>query len=266
MKKVDLSIIIVSYNTKNLTLQCIKSIEKYPPKIKYEIIVIDNGSQDGSVDVLTKIKNIKLIKNKTNLGFAKANNIGIKASSGNNILLLNSDTQVTKSAIQKLYDFAVNTDNAGVVGSKLLNPDKSVQSSVFPEQSLLNAFKAYWLGKKKTFEKYAPSGDLPVKVNSIVGAVFFITQKALKKVGKLNEKYFMYFEDFDFCREVEKRGLGVYYLPDSEIIHHHGASGKDIKDSDNQWRRLIASSKTYHGIVKHYLLFLIVWSGQKLHR
>lgn len=263
MKKIDLSIIIVSYNTKDLTLQCIKSIKKNSPKIRYEIIVVDNDSHDGSAKSLKKLKDIIFISNEDNLGFAKANNIGIEKSHGKNIFLLNSDAVVTKDAIQKLYEFAVNTVGAGVVGAKLLNPDKSIQSSVFPKQSLLNAFRAYWLGQKKTFEKYAPSETQPVKVNSVVGAAFFITDRALKKVGKLNEKYFMYFEDLDYCRKVRQKGLDVYYLPESVIIHHHGASGQANKI---QFNRLVKASKIYHGLFKHYLLNLIIWTGQKLHR
>src|SRR3972149_3945798 len=173
----QLSVVIVSYNTKELTLKCIDSVLANSSGLDIEIVVIDNNSTDGSVQGLRKLRvdKIKTVENSENLGFAKAVNQGIKLSSGEHILLLNSDCK--------------------------------------------------------------------------------LTQAALKMVGLLDERYFMYFEDLDFCKRVWKAGLKVYYLPSAEVIHYHGASGRDIADSANQWRRLIPSSKIYHGVLKHYLIF-----------
>jgi len=102
------------------------------------------------------------------------------------------------------------------------------------------------------------------EVEAAAMTAFLITPQGLKQAGLLNEKYFMYFEDLDYCRELKKAGLKVYYLPRAEVIHHHGASGKKIARFEDQWRRLIPSSKIYHGLVKHYLFNFILWSGQKL--
>jgi hypothetical protein len=255
----ELSIIIVNYNTKKLTLEAVKSIWDSKLKVKFEIIVVDNGSREK----LAKTAHFRLIENKENLGFARANNQGIRRARGKYILLLNSDTKVKRGSIDKLVEFARKTLDAGVVGAKILNPDGSTQPSCFNFPSIKNTILNSWFGKK-LLDKFAPKENLPVVVDSIVGAAFLVTPQSLERVGMLNEKYFMYFEDFDYCRRVKNAHLKVYYLPSAEVIHYHGQSGKDIASWDNQWRRLIPSSKIYHGLFKHYLIFLIMWSGQKL--
>lgn len=231
----ELSIIIVNYKTPELTSQCVASIKKYPPKIKYEVIVIDNTFD--------------------NVGFAKGNNKGIKKAKGKYILLLNSDTEVKKDSIQKLWEFAKSHPNAGVVASRLLNADGSIQPSVFRFPTIWMAIRQYWFGEKNLLDKYIPTTPT---VEVAVMAAFLITPKCLSKVGLLNEKYFMYFEDFDYCRRIKEAGLKIYYVPDAKVVHYHGASGS------SDWKRLIPGSIIYHGIVKHYILYFILWTGQKL--
>ena len=265
----EVSIIIVSYNTKNLTLSCISSVVKEGSKLSKEIIIVDNGSRDGSLESIAAIDTkkseipIRLIKNDENLGFSKANNQGIKIAKGKYILLLNSDTQVEKRAIIELIEFAEKNPEAGVVGPKLLNPDRTVQPSVFNLPTVSRAIQQYWLAKKRILDKYFPAGSEPVEVESLVMAGFLITPKAFEKVGLLGERYFMFYEDLDFCRRVRYAKLKVYYLPTAEVSHYHGASGKKLANEENQWRRLIPSSIIYHGRFKHYLLNFIIWSAQK---
>ncbi len=244
-----LSIIIVNYNTKKLTLDCIKSIQKFAPKFNYEIIVVDNAS----LNKLTPQK-FKLIQNSNNLGFSKANNQGIRMALGKYILLLNSDIVVQKGALDALVNFAEITPDAGVIGSRLLNPDLTIQPSVFNFPTVTNAVVHYWFNKK-ILGKYAPEENNPTQVDAVVGAAFLITPKALKKVGLLNEKYFMYFEDIDYCRKVRSVGMKVYYLPSSEIIHMHGASGGKNK-------YLIDASKAYHGLLNYYLITFVIRISQ----
>ena len=257
----SLSIIIVNFNTERLTLECINSIANSNPRVGYEIIVIDNGSSE-KLSISNSHLSLKLIKNKENLGFARAVNQGIKIAKGKYILLLNSDTKVKKNAITVLVKFAEETPDAGIIGAKILNSDGSTQSSCFNFPTVKNTILDFWFGRK-LLDKFAPGESVPVTVDSIVGAAFLITPKALKEVGPLDVRYFMYFEDMDYCRRVRRASLKVYYLPSAEVVHYHGQSGKDIASWDNQWRRLIPSSKIYHGLLKHYLIFLIMWSGQK---
>jgi GT2 family glycosyltransferase len=262
----DVSVIIVSYNTRLLTENAIKSVLKEGSKIEKETIVVDNGSTDGSGKMLRNYEKkgkIKLIENEGNLGFAKANNQAIKIARGRHKFLLNSDTIVKKGSIGVLIEFVQNHPDAGVIGSRLYNGDGSLQGSCQHFPTVANAIREYWFGKDGLFEKYAPKGSKPVEVESVVGAAFFISQKAIEKVGMLDERYFFYFEDIDYCRKVKKANLKVYYLPRSEIVHYHGVSGRKVADQANQWRRLIPSSKIYHGLLKHYLITFVLWTGQK---
>lgn len=262
-----LSIIIVSFNTKRLTENAINSILSEGSKISKEIIVVDNNSEDGSVEMLkgysSELKYFRIILNNGNLGFAKANNQAIKTAKGEYILLLNPDTIVKKGALGKLLEFAEKVPDAGVVGPRLLNADGTLQKSCYRFPTVWLAIKKYWFRQKGNFEQFAPAGKVPVTVDALVGAAFLITPKAFKKVGILDERYALYFEDIDYCRRVAKSGLKVYYFPGAEIVHLVGASGKKLADAKNQWRRLIPSSKIYHGIMGHYLLTLVLLLGQK---
>ncbi|MBU0569342.1 glycosyltransferase family 2 protein, partial [Patescibacteria group bacterium] len=249
--------------------------------LKKEVVIVDNNSSDGSVEVIEKsIKSIThsassgqasirsiLIESKENLGFSKAVNQGVLKASGKYVLLLNSDCKVKKGTLKKLFDFVENTKDVGVVGTKLLNPDGSTQKSCFNFPTIGKAVSQYWLGRKGLLDKFVPAGTVPAKsveVDAVVGAAFLVTPKARKLVGLLDERYFMYFEDINYCRRVKRASLKVYYLPSAEVVHAHGASGKGI--GDLQKKRLIESSKIYHGVFKHYLLNFIIWSGQKWKR
>lgn len=263
--EVELSVIIVNYNTGKIFSRCVDSVIRTTKNLSNpsaELILIDNASEDNSF-VTPKNGNVSVIENKENLGFTRANNQGIKIAKGKYILLLNPDTVVKPNAIQKLFEFAKSHPQVGAVGPKLLNPDGSVQPSAFKLPTLWGAIAEFWLGQKGIYSKYIPERGA---VDSLVMAAFLITPKALKKVGGLNEKYFMYFEDLDYCRALKKAGLKVYYLPEAEVIHYHGVSGKGLAPEENQWRRLVPSSKIYHGVLMHHLINFVIWSGQKWQR
>ena len=269
-KNIVLSIVIVNLNTRDLTVGCIRSIEKEAKNLSFEVLLTDNGSNDGSVEAFKKItkesywKNrFTLILNDNNTGYAKANNQGARKAKGKYILLLNNDTIVHKDALQKLVEFAERTPDAGVVGSRLLNIDDTLQMSCYHFPTITNAIKEYWLGQKGLFEKFAPRGNKPETVDSVVGAAFLITPEAKKRVGILDERYFAYFEDIDYCRQTWKQGIKVYYLTESVITHYHGATFKKLANENERWKKLIPSSKVYHGLVKHYVINAILWAGQK---
>lgn len=267
---VVLSIVVVNLNTCDLTVSCIRSIERVAKDLSFEVFLIDNDSHDGSVEAFQKIakehywKNrFTLILNDSNIGYAKANNQGIKKAKGKYIFLLNNDTIVHEHSLQKLIKFADNTPDAGVIGSRLLNMEHTLQMSCYHFPTITNAIKEYWFGQKGLFEKFSPRGDAPITVDSVVGAAFLITPKAKKRVGMLDERYFAYFEDIDYCRQVWKQGLKVYYLPASVITHYHGATFKKLANESERWKKLIPSSKIYHGYFKHYIINVILWLGQK---
>lgn len=249
---IKLSIIIGNYKTYSLTKACIESIYKYKPKFPFEVIVVDDASKDNSVSILKKLEkkfeNLKVLQNIKNSGFVRTNNKGLHKSKGEYKLLLNSDTLVHEGAIDNLISFAEITPDAGVVGSKLINIDGTTQESCYNFPTIWNVIN---------YKKYAPVGNKPLIVDVVVGASFLITPKAYKLIGELNSKYISYFEDLDYCREVKRKGLKVYYLPDSVVTHYHGESFKQLSSSNNQWKKLIPSSIAYHGLFKHYLLYVI---------
>jgi GT2 family glycosyltransferase len=264
----DLSIIIVSFNVKNLLRNCIDSIFRSRDGFLKEIILVDNNSEDGSkqyINELTKLRinglKIGAVLNKKNLGFAKAVNQGIKIAKGKYILLLNPDTQVKKDSLEKLIDFAEEHPEAGAIGAQLVNPDNSVQPSVYHFPSCWRAILEFWFGKKGAYEKYAPLGNKPLVVDAVTGAAMLIPRKTFEKVGLFDERYFMYFEDLDFCRRVKKAGLKVYYLPEAKILHHHGQSAVKVGNQVYKW--LSQSSKIYNGILKYWCLTGIIWLGER---
>lgn len=264
----DISVIIVSYNTSKLTKECIESISACSGNLKVEVLLVDNASSDGTAENIKNIEDIdlKIVENKENLGFAKAVNIGISKASGKYLLLLNPDTRVRKGVFEKLIEFAEGKKNIAAVAPRLLNEDGSVQGSVFRSPTVSRAVKQYWLADVGLLDKYAPKDKKPNEVEAASMAAFLITSKCLDEVGLLDERYFMYFEDLDYCRRITRHGLKVYYHPSAQVIHLHGASGRKLASDDTQWRRLIPSSKIYHGLVKHYLINFIIWSGQKLRK
>ena len=260
-----LSIIVVSFNTVEITLKSLTSIWNSNIQSDFEVIVVDNASSDTSVAQMRhrfgKKENFRLLTNSANLGFAKANNQALGVSTGTYKLLLNSDVIVKNGSIDKLVAFAQkHTIDAGAVVPKLLNIDGSVQPSAYRLPTLGRTIEEYWMGKTGLLDKYSPKSKT---VEAATMAAFLLTPKALAKVGFLNEKYFMYFEDLDYCRKLAKVGLKIYFLIESEMIHYHGQSGKNLAKPEEQWRRLVPSSRIYYGWVVHYLIFFIIWLSQK---
>ncbi len=253
------SFVIVSFNTRQLTLNCIKSIYKHEKK-DFEVIVVDNASTDGSVPAISKqFPQVKLIVNEHNLGFSQANNQGISASSGEYIILLNSDTELIEPLSDKLIS-RFRDSRVGAVVPQLLNPDRSLQASVFRLPTLASAIKEYWLGQSFAHSKYTPSSDQIATVEAAVMACMCVPRRIFDQLGGLDEKYFMYFEDLEFCRRLKRNNYQITYDPGVQLLHHHGASGA----SDSRgWKRLIPGSKLYHGVIIHYLISFVLYTGQK---
>jgi GT2 family glycosyltransferase len=259
-----ISIIIVTWNTVDITLRCIQTIKKHLNNV--EIIVVDNNSQDRTIEVLSKEKDIILVKNNSNLGFSKANNIGLKHASNDLIIFMNSDIELIDDSIKKMVDYFNTNLNIGIIGPQFLNIDLTPQASVFPKQNAVNAFKEFYLKKKNSYLKYIPDSSTPLSVWAISGGCLLTRKSFFESIGGWNEKYFFYFEDMDLCREVHKKGMKVVFYPECKVIHRHGASGNKIAPQKDQWHRLIPGSKKYHGLISHYFINFIIWSGQKFQK
>lgn len=224
----DLSIIIVNFNTKDLTIKCIESVFKYTSGIRFEIIVIDNASEDGSVAAIArKFKSkVTLIKNKDNVGFGAANNQGMSIAQGRFICLLNSDTVLIGNLFDKVVEWfdqkaLVEVGSAvGVVGVKLLNPDRSEQESFGNFPNLWHVFTTVMLGR---FLPVRLPGKLK-KVDWVKGACMVLRRDVFERVGGFDPQIFMYVEETEWCYRIRKAGYAIVYWPYGSLIHYGGAS------------------------------------------
>ena len=232
-KYMDLSIIIVSWNTRELLKKCLNSIYQNGAGLSLEIYVIDNNSSDKTVEMIrTEFRDVELIANNKNQGFAYANNQALKLAIGKYILLLNPDTEILSNSLQKAVKFMSDNSNCGAMGAKLLNPDKSVQPSIrrfpTPWPIFLMLIKAPKLFKKiKSIERYLCFDfdyNKRQAVDQIMGAFMLIPKKVFDKVGLLDEVFFIWFEEVDLCRRIQNAGFKVLYNPEVEIIHYGGQS------------------------------------------
>ncbi len=230
---VDLSIIIVNWNTKTLLIQCLSSIFEKTKGLKIEVIVVDNDSQDGSVSEVKKaFPHVHIIGNERNLGFAKGANQGLQKASGRNILLLNPDTQVKNGAVERLMSFMDGHLDVGAIGAQLLNLDGSKQNSIanFPSLAteLLNKSLLRWLFPKKYPSKRRNYVE-PIEVDSVIGACMMVRRDAINQVGLLDEDYFLFLEETDWCYRMERAGWKVYHIPHAEVFHSQGKSTEAVR-------------------------------------
>ena len=242
-----ISVVIVSYNVKDYLEKCIQSILKFSVGSSFEIIIVDNSSTDGSNEMLKGInsKKIKLIFNGKNLGFAKAVNIGLRHSNGDFVLLVNPDTVFIENIASKLKKYIEENKMVGIIGCKVLNTDKSFQISSrrnFPYLYSL-AFKliglSKWFPRSKIFSSYNLTyldENIISKNISVSGSCMMFKREIIKKIGLFDERFFLYFEDTDFCFRTIKAGYKVVYYPEAQIIHHKSASSKkNILEAKNHF-------------------------------
>ncbi|MFC1668293.1 glycosyltransferase family 2 protein [Chlamydiota bacterium] len=232
---IDVSILIVTWRVKELLDDCFQSI-KENTSCSYEIIVVDNNSRDGTVELIKeKYSEIKLIMSDKNLGFAKANNVGIKIARGENVLLLNPDTIVLAHAIDNMLKVLGKRNNVGAVGPKVLNKDGSIQltcgrkfPTIFTE--FLDFTELDWLVHHRRFYKADCmknwNHDSEKEVDVLSGCCMMIRKKAINQVGGLDENLFMYGDDILLCWEIKQYGWKVHFTPTSKIIHLSGQSSK----------------------------------------
>jgi GT2 family glycosyltransferase/lipopolysaccharide/colanic/teichoic acid biosynthesis glycosyltransferase len=234
MKK--LSIIIVNYNVQDFLMHTLESIQRAVMYISHEIFVVDNASVDGSVEMVkNRFSNVNLIENHINQGFASANNQAMKISTGEFIVLINPDTVVQEDTFTRLIAFMDDHPDAGMATCKILNPDGSF--SVDSRHSIPTPMTAFWkqigfhrlFPKSKVFARYNLTylnEDEIYPVDAISGSFMFIRRSTVEQVGYLDEDYFMYCEDVDYCYRITRSGWKVYYAPVSDIIHYKGESTK----------------------------------------
>ena len=238
-----ISIIIVTYNSLEYLIKCLNSIRDSPTRAAYEIIVVDNASRDDTASIIPiTYPEVVFIRNEVNLGFAHANNQGIKISQGNFLLLLNPDTLVVNDALDVMAKFLEETPQAGACGCKVLNEDGSLQPSFFGFPTLVKELghlfridrmpwlyrmlkSSNFLGKlARTNVAVLSDSNSVIQVDYLLGACLMMKASVVHEVGPLDDKIFMYIEDTEMCHRIRTNGYCVYYVPHGEIVHFGGKS------------------------------------------
>lgn len=233
----DLSIIIVNWNTVDYLKACLRSIETHAPSCQYEVIVVDNASSDGSAEMVEQsFPGVKLIANSVNEYYAEGNNIGIRESRGEFVLLLNPDTKVKSGALDALLAFGREHPDAAAVGCRLVSPDGTIQDScrgfpdpsgvffeymrisrAFPESKVFGRYRMTWFDYKHVAE-----------VDQPMGSCLLLSRKALDEVDMFDKEFPIFFNDVDWCYRAKRLGWKVYFTPDAEVIHHGGAATAQV--------------------------------------
>lgn len=250
-----ISFSIVSWNVRELLYACLSSIERSVTE-PYEILVVDNASHDGTVEMVRKsFPNVRLIANQSNRGFAAANNQALRIARGEFVVVLNCDTELIDNPVPVLVDYLRQHQDCAAVGPEILNPDRTHQQSVrnFPtlkDQMIVALKLRHLLMKTRTMRRYMadPGADRrePLAVDQIMGAAMVIRRKILSTLGDLDEGYWIWFEEVDWCQRAKQAGYSIVYHPSAQIMHHGGQSfGQVVSFKKQRW--ILASLKRYAG-------------------
>jgi GT2 family glycosyltransferase len=226
----ELSIIIVSFNARTDLERCLESLQPSPPRVSHEIIVVDNASSDGSAGAARQWPDVKVIETGANLGFARATNIGVRASTGTNVLLLNSDTVMPAQALDRLLEELRRRPDVAVAGPRLVDADGRAELSFGPMIGPLNDLRQRRLVRGQA-QRNASASRLVEEMTRreqfpdwVSGAFLLVRRADAEAVGLLDERYFMYAEDVDFCAAIRSRGRRILFTPEVTITHLRGRS------------------------------------------
>jgi N-acetylglucosaminyl-diphospho-decaprenol L-rhamnosyltransferase len=229
----EISIIIVNWNSKDYVSQCLASLALHHRRNNLEVIVVDSGSFDGCADMLAReYPDVIYIQSDENVGFSRANNLGVARSSGRLLFFLNPDTEFISDSVDALARRLTSLPDAGAVGCRLLNADRSFQASCiqcFPtvlNQLLDSAYLRERFPRSRLWGKHVPSSrlDEPFEVEALSGACILAKRECVKKIGGFSESYFMYGEDVDLCFRLSQAGYKTYHIPETSMIHYGGRS------------------------------------------
>ena len=263
----DLSVIIVNYNTGKFLYECLQSMFKTTNVQSFEVIVVDNGSEDNSNEMVEKeFPHVILIKNEKNLGFTKANNQGIEIATGKFILLLNSDTLLNENSITPVLEFMRKNPDVGICGCKHLNEDGTLQPSCFHFPSILTLIWDLTLlsrifPKNRLFGRYAMTYwdyNNTKEVDRVMGSFLMANRIFIEKVGTLDENFFIYEEETDWCYRAKKAGFKVCFFHEATIIHFGGKATKDTFFRVEGIRSMHKFYKKHYGRIQNIALDIIM--------
>jgi GT2 family glycosyltransferase len=255
-----LAIIIVSHNTKSDLENCLGSLHDHPPEASHEIVVVDNASRDGSVEAAqARWLDVRVIALPSNVGFAAANNVGFRSTESELVLLLNSDTIVPGGAIDRLVAELRRLPRASAVGPKMVDAGGRPELSYGRMISPLSELRQKWLVRYASAPTLAAMTESTREVDWVTAACLLVRRRDAEAAGLLDERYFMYCEDVDFCAAVRKNGGKIYFTPSAEIVHLRGRSWDASPDrtADSYRRSQLAFYRKHHPgwapILKVYL-------------
>jgi GT2 family glycosyltransferase len=272
---IDLSISIVSYNTRELLQRCLTSIQLAAKHddVRVQVVVADNGSTDGSLEMVAQeFPSVERLELKENLGYGRANNKAFEKATGRYFFILNSDTEVPPGSLRNLLEFLDDNPKVGALGAKLVLPDGSTQISWAREQGLLWVICEQFYLDRLPFIKqlifgstHAGSHDRIRRVDQVCGAALLVRSEVFKEVKGFDPAFFMYYEDTDLCIRIRRAGHDIFFLPSAPILHHLGGSSQDAQ----QRAQMIASynQSRYYYFYRYkskyiaHLLKIIVLSG-----
>ncbi len=251
----DLSVIIVNTNNKSVIGKCLDSVYEFTKDLDFEVIVVDNGSTDGSLEMLrSDYPRIRLMEAGANLGFSKANNVGMRVAEGRAVILLNSDTELRENSLKQLHDYLFSGEKIGACGGTLIYPGGAPQFSYgcypsFPRM-VWNTVSGFLRIKASRRERaIIPLGvTKPIKVEYICGADLMMKKSVLDDVGLLDERFFVYFEETDLCCRIAASRKEIWFLPDVKIVHHIEGSFRERK----KMREIIFFTSMFKYLDKHY--------------
>jgi len=247
--KPEISICIVTYKAREYLRECLRSIEENKLRFQYEVIVVDNGSQDGTIEFLEEeYPTVSLVRNEVNAGFTRPMNQALKISSGRCLLQLNPDTDVLPDALDKLVAFMDEHPEVGICGPKVLNRDQTLQKSCRRGESRPWAVLSHFLGLAKVFPNNKIFGEYQLtyidedevhQVAGVAGSCMLIRREVIDQIGYLDERFFAYQEDADYCFRAREGGWKIYYYPKAQIIHYGGQGGSRVHPyrSIYEWHR-----------------------------
>ncbi len=259
----DISVIIVNWNVKNFLRSCLMSIYRFTEGVTFEVFVVDNNSSDGSQQMLkNEFPQVNFIANAENLGFARANNQSIKLCTGSYILLLNPDTQLIDNSLRSMKKFMDSREDISAIGCKLIFADGTTQyncrhfptvftdlteafylNTLFPKNRIFNYHRMeYWK------HDYLRQIDVPY------GACLLIRRSVIAGVGLMDERFFLYYDEMDWCYRIKKKGGRIFFVPDIKIIHNSSRSSKQIYFQSSRW--MIKSKLLF--FEKHYGIFALI--------
>lgn len=237
--QIDVSVVIVSWNTRDLLSQCIASVIRQASKARLhvEIIVVDNASSDGTADLLHRDHpNITVIALSENRGFAAANNLGIASARGAALLLLNPDTEMLPGSLSALWQTLLASPRVGMAGALLLNPDGSLQSAGYRFPGLIQTFLDIFpihprlIGSRLNGRMPPGDGLSPLAIDHPLGACMLVRRDVIDQVGMLDDQYFIYSEEIDWCRRIKTAGWMILTTPAARVIHYGGQSTGQMPD------------------------------------